>query len=342
MAGRWYITVAALLGMAIPGLWVLSLVTPGEEAVKIRNALAATLGQPSDFAWTPDRMPPDFLVNSAAPSPEFLQAASRLRVGDTGAPREGFDLALAISRHLMSAPQRLDGPIQSGLHAAYTGITQRGVGYCADFTQVFTALAVAAGLPVRTWSISFETFGAGHAFNEIYDQRLGRWMLVDSYHSLYFADAATLEPLSVLDVHDRLLAPTSTAPTMVIQRIVPDLFPFPSDAAALDYYRRGMSQLALAWGNNVFDYDQSAPVRWSAAVSRHAERAVAIVIGEYPGMRIYPVAVSERDLRGLLRVRDRFALAVGSLFVACGVFGWALLAAWRKPGRQPSANGVRT
>jgi hypothetical protein len=331
MAGRWLTTFAAMLGIAIPGLWLLSLATPGEEAVKIRNALVAELGQPDDFDWTPQQTPPGFLLNDAAPSPEFQQAADRLRVSGSGAPRQGLDLALAMARHLMGAPQRLDGAIQAGLHEAYTGITQQGVGYCADFTQVFTGLAVAAGLPVRTWSISFEGFGAGHAFNEIYDQRLGRWVLVDSYHSLLFLDAASREPLSVIEVHERLLAPADAGRSIEIQRIVPQRFPFPSDEMALDYYRRGMPQLALAWGNNVFDYDRSLPVRLAAGVSRHAERATGILVGEYPRLKVYPEDISARDLRSLDRIRQRFWLALGSLALASGVFGWLLWTTWRRP-----------
>ena len=144
-------------GSPFRACWLLSLATPGEEAVKIRNALVAELGQPDDFDWTPQQTPQGSLLNDAAPSQEFHQAADRLRVSESGAPPAG---ARPRTRYLTApdggAAAGLDGPIQAGLHEAYTGITQQGVGYCADFTQVFTGLAVAAGLPVRTWSISFE------------------------------------------------------------------------------------------------------------------------------------------------------------------------------------------
>ncbi|MGB5104084.1 MAG: transglutaminase-like domain-containing protein [Steroidobacteraceae bacterium] len=320
----------------------MTLVTPGEEAVKVRNGLVASVGAPADFTWTPQETPATFRLNRAPPSPEFQRVAKELATSDAGPPLAGLDLALAIARHLMGAPKRVGGPIQSGLAVAYTGITQRGRGYCADFTQVFSGLAVAAGLPVRTWSISFESFGAGHAFNEIYDERLGKWVLVDSFHSLYFTDVDTLEPLSVIEVHDRLLAGNDQRPPVAIQHIVPDRFPFRSGQMALDYYRRGLSQLALAWGNNVFDYDQSASVRWSAKVSRHAERAVAIAIGQYPDLLIYPDRVSQRDVSSLARVRNRFMLAVGSFVLASVVFGWHLVATWRRPvssrhGPNPAA-----
>ena len=328
---RWLTTLAALVGIAIPAAWLLSLVTPGEEAVKIRNGLVASIGQPADFTWTPDDVPADFLANQALPSPQYAEAARALVTPEPGLRLEGLDLGLAISRHLMEGPgDRLGGPIQGSLAAAYEGITRQGRGYCADFTQVFSGIAVAAGLPVRTWSISFEAFGAGHAFNEVFDDTLDKWVLVDPFHSLYFVDPASREPLSVLEVHDRLLANDVAAPAIAIQRIVPERFPFPSDPVALDYYRRGMPQLALAWGNNVFDYDQSMAVRWGARVSRHAERALGIVVGQYPEIRIYPVNVSYRDVGSLFRARNRFFAAAGALVVATFVFGGLLVATWRR------------
>lgn len=327
---RWLTTFAALVGIAIPAAWLLSVVTPGEEAVKIRNGLVASIGQPDDFTWTPNDVPADFLANRAPPSPEYAEAAKALVNPEPGRRLQGLELGLAISRHLMGGPgQRPGGPIQGSLSDAYEGITRQGRGYCADFTQVFSGIAVAAELPVRTWSISFEAFGAGHAFNEVFDDTLGKWVLVDSFHSLYFVDPASREPLSVLEVRDRLLAYGGEAPALEIQRIVPERFPFPSDPVALDYYRRGMPQLALAWGNNVFDYDQSVAVRWGARVSRHAERALGIAVGKYPEIRIYPVDVSYRDLGSLFRARNRFFAAAGALMVATLVFGGLLFATWR-------------
>jgi hypothetical protein len=328
---RWSLTLAAMVGIAIPAVWVLSLISPGEEAVKIRNGLVASVGAPADFEWTPQSLPPSFRANQAQPSEQYRQAVAQLAKVDADPPKRGKELALAISRHLSGEPgKRAGGPIQSSLEAAYTGITRNRRGYCADFTQVFTGLAIAAGLPVRTWSISFETFGAGHAFNEIYDADLAKWVLIDPFHSLYFIDPTSLEPLSVIEVHDRLLALNGESRPIAIQRITDGRLPFRSEELAIEYYRRGMSQLALAWGNNVFDYDQSPPVRWSAAVSRHLERAVAILIGKYPSIRIYPKGVSQRDVDGLFRARDRFVLAMSAFLVACGVFGAMLLATWRR------------
>jgi hypothetical protein len=336
---RWFGTVAALVGVAIPSLWLFSLVTPGEEAVKVRNALVAEMGEPHDFLWTPAEPPPGFQFNEAPPTELYRAAARSLQASNEGGPpRQGLDLALEIARHLMGEPgRRTGGPIQAGLDETYQAITARGRGYCADFTQSFSGLAVAARLPVRTWSISFESFGAGHAFNEIYDNRLAKWVLVDSFHSLYFVDPDSKVPLSVLEVHERMLALDDETRGIEIEPIVKGGIPFRSEAMALDYYRRGMSQLAMFAGNNVFDYDRSPVVRAAASVSRHAERAAAIATRQYPSLLIYPDAVSDRDVRALMRVRSRVLLATGALAIACLVFGCYLLGLWL--GRQRAVPG---
>ena len=312
-------------------VWVLSLVTPGDEAVKIRNALVVKVGTPAEFDWIPGRAPASFHVNQARPTPEFSRIASQLASRASGPPRDGTALALEISRHLIGGPgKRVGGPIQSNLAKAYDGITRERRGYCADFTQVFSAIAIAAGLPVRSWSISFEAFGAGHTFNEIYDDRLGQWVMIDPFHSLYFIDASTRRPLSVLEVHDRMLSLHGQPEQIELEPIVEGRLPFRSTAMAFDYYRRGMPQLALSWGNNVFDYDASQPVRWSAHVSRYLERAVGILVGQYPAMLVYPDGVSERDVESLFRVRARFVLACSVLVIAIAYYGWMLVSTWRR------------
>jgi hypothetical protein len=325
---------AALFGMAVPAAWLATSVTPGEEAVKVRNSLVARLGTLEDFNWQPDHVPPGFLSDEGTVPAEFSDLAARLAADGGGGTRQGFELGLAFSRYLMSASRRRGGPIQSSLADARRQITRQGRGYCADFTQVFTALATAAELPVRRWSISFEGFGAGHTFNEVYDAQRRKWTLVDAFHSLYFIDPASGEPLSVLEVHDRLLALDGASARVAIRRIVPQRFPFRSEALALDYYRRGMPQLAMVWGSNAFEYDQSKAIRTAASISRHLERTVAIAVDQYPDLVIYPVGVSERDVAELHRTRQQFILAAGSLIVSLLVFGWQLIASWDR--RLPS------
>jgi hypothetical protein len=325
-ASRGLTTLACAIGLVTPVVWFGSLVTPGEEAVKIRNGLVAELAQPGDFTWTPATTPPSFKQNHQPPSASYRAALQAILAADPEPAPEGLSLALAVSRNLMSRTGRVGGPIQSSLDETYRRITQKGQGYCADFTRVFSGLAVTAGLPVRTWSISFEGFGAGHSFNEIYDRALAKWILVDPFHSIYFADKDTGVPFSVLELHDRLVLTGSD--DVAIRPIVDHAMPFASDDLALDYYRRGLKQLAMVWGNNVFDYDESALIRAAARTSRHVERAVAIGTGVYPDLMIYPEGRSNRDVDALFRVRSHFLIAASMTALSVLVFGVLLLRTW--------------
>jgi len=320
-------TLACVLGLLTPLFWVGSLVTPGEEAVKIRNGLVADIGDPADFRWVPGSAPASYKVNQAEPSASFRAIAEQIAVVGPGQRLQGLDLALALSKHLMGDSKRAGGPIQAGLDETYRRITGNRQGYCADFTRVFSGLALAAGLPVRTWSISFEGFGAGHSFSEIYDARVSKWILVDSFHSLYFVDDRTGEPLSVIEVHDRLVLPDGES-GIALRKIVDGRMPFRSDDLAIDYYRRGFMQLALVWGDNIFDYDQSKAIRVASHVSRSVERATAIGVDVYPDLKIYPRGVSQRDVDALFRARDRFVMASGLLILALAIFGYLLVRVW--------------
>jgi hypothetical protein len=332
-----------VVGLLTPSLWFASLVTPGEEAVKIRNGLVAEMADPAAFDWEPAETPRTFKLNHSGPTARMREIVESIRSAEDGMA-QGLELAVALSEHLMQTPRRTGGPIQAGLDTTYRRITEKGEGYCADFTRVFSGLAVASDLPVRTWSISFEAFGAGHSFNEIYDPVRSKWILIDPFHSLYFVDAESVEPLSVLELHERLIL-SGGEPRVAIRPIVGGKSPFKSDALALDYYRRGFRQLALVWGNNVFDYDRSSTLKWAAQISRHLERAVAIGLDVYPDLKIYPRGHSQRDFEALLRTKKRFFLAASMLVLSVLVFGYLLARTWlgsssNAPGRSSGSAGL--
>lgn len=332
---RWLRLLAAAVGLVVPLIWLLTTVTPSEVTVRVRNALGASVGVPADFDWTPDRVPRGFLLSTIAPPAEFSRIADGL-VAAIASPdqRPGFDLTLAISRDLMRATKRVGSPIRAPALQTYRYITEQGRGYCADFVKVFNGIALAAGVPVRQWGFAFTAFGSGHTFNEIYDHGRGKWLLVDSFHSLYFVDPQTREPLSTLEVHDRLLSLDPERRGAEIVRIVPGRFPFRSDAIALDYYRVGMRQLWLVWGNNVLDFERHPVTGPVSRVSRGAGQLLGLAIGQYPTIRIYPKGVSERDLRELFRARDELLLALACCVVSVLLFGPQLFQLLRRRRAQ--------
>lgn len=327
---------ASLLGLAIPFAWLWSVTTPSEQAVKIRNAWIAEMGTAGDFDWTPDQVPNGFRLERGGADPQFVASAGRVLAQPSRPAASAFEQGLEISRHLLQAGTR-GGPIMADNATAYREIVEGGRGYCGDYTQVFNALALASGLAVREWGIAFDAFGSGHAFNEVYDAQRGKWVLVDSFHSLYFADPGTGEPLSVLEAHDRLLGIDKAHGVKVVP-IVPEEFAFRSEAVAIDYYRRGMRQLFLWWGNNVFEYERNGLVRAAGHVSRSLEQATAIAVGVHPQIRIYPKGVSTRDVNALFDAGRDFVLALVACVVAMLVFGLQLLAEARRrrAGREAS------
>jgi hypothetical protein len=334
---QWLRLLAAAVGLVVPLVWLLTTVTPSEVTVRVRNALGASVGAPADFDWTPDKVPHGFLWSSVAPPAEFSRIAEGLVAALASADQQsGFDRSLAISRDLMRAPERVGNPIRAPALQTYRQITEQGRGYCADFVKAFTGLTLAAGVPVRQWGFAFTAFGSGHTFNEIYDSRRGKWLLVDSFHSLYFVDPPTREPLSTLEVHDRLLSLDTQRRGAEIVRIVPGRFPFRSDALALDYYRVGMRQLWLVWGNNVLDFERHPVTGPVSRVSRGAGQLLGLAIGQYPTIRIYPRGVSERDLRELFRARDELLLALACCVISALLFGPQLIQLLRRRRAQPA------
>jgi hypothetical protein len=322
----------------VPLILLLTTVTPSEVTVRVRNALGASVGVQADFDWTPDRIPPGFLWSTVTPPAEFSRIADGLVAATASADQHpGFDLSLAISRDLMRAPKRVGTPIRAPAVETYRYITEQGRGYCADFVKSFNGIALAADVPVRQWGFAFTAFGSGHTFNEIYDRARAKWLLVDSFHSLYFVDPQTREPLSTLEVHDRLLSLDPQRRGAEIVRIVPGRFPFRSDAMALDYYRVGMRQLWLVWGNNALDFERHPVTGPVSRVSRGAGQLLGLAIGQYPTIRIYPKGVSERDLRELFRARDELLLALAFCVISVLLFGPQIFQLLRGRRAQPGS-----
>src|SRR3546814_14131094 len=85
---------------------------------------------------------------------------------------------------------------QSNTRETYEKIVGGEGGYCSDYTQSFNALALAAGLDVREWGFAWADMANGHAFNEIWDPTLQKWVFIDSFVSFYVIDRASGIPLS--------------------------------------------------------------------------------------------------------------------------------------------------
>jgi Glycosyltransferase len=311
--GVW-VSLAALL------LALLSLApyfTSSTEMVRMRHALlladSGARGQrgETDFNWTPANVPADFMLERGAPYPEFADVVDRLGLKEMSSD---WERALAISRHLLgSSPVLSGGAIQADLRQTHRSIVTQGQGYCGDFVRAFVGLAIAAGLPVRAWAFSFDGFGGhGHIWPEIWNRQLGRWQLVGIFNNNYFLGPEGV-PLSALEFRRALREDPSS---LRIARLDPAARPgFVIEEKAWEYYRQGLGQWYMVWGNNVFSYDRAPLVRTFGSVSRSLEQLGGIAQGVYPPIRIIEEPGNRLLVEALQRVRVHLWI-VGGLVIA--------------------------
>ncbi len=318
---------AAFAGLAACVAIGTRIVPSSDDAVRLRNALLASVqSDPAWFAWSPGAEPAGFLSEHAVPPDSFAARARRITAGATG----DVARALALAAHLVT--RRQNGQrLLLDTEDAYRRIVARGDGYCSDFTQVYSGLALAAGIPVREWGMAFTGFGGGHAFNEIWDAEHRRWVLIDSFNALWFADAASGTPLGWQELRGRLLEPG--APAFEVREISPGRLGFRTKAAAETYFRAGADQTFLWMGNNVFSYDAHPVVRRLAPVSRSVEQLGAIAAGVHPHIVLYGSATNRVEAARLMRLRSRF-LTLAAVAMALGLWvaaelGGAVGDAWR-------------
>ncbi len=291
--------------------------TASSELVRLRNALLLD-AEPANAVWTPAALPPDFRAGSpASTDPKFADLARRFSLRIEG---DDWGTALRIGQILRQPGRAPGNPIQSSLSETYRRITDNAEGYCADFSDVFTALAQASGVFSRSWAFSFDGFGGhGHVFNEIWDRRSGRWIMLDVFNNFYFVDAAG-RPLSALEVRDVLLS--GGAPRMIpVAPASPPGYRYPEKA--IDYYRRGLPEWYLWWGNNVFENDRSSLVRLASKAGRSAEQLLALGAGLYPHIRILESRDNEVQRQQLENIRLRLVtLLVAGVFAAGAAVSW--------------------
>jgi hypothetical protein len=287
------------------------------EMTRVRNSLIAVQGSPADFDWTPDEVPEEFQSESMAP-PGYVSSMAKELVPDES--YSDLDRAFAIAKLLASGNPPGGGTVQGTTEQAIRTITETNKGNCSDYTQAFVGLSLALGVPVREWGMSYDGFsGRGHAFNEIYDTELRKWIFVDSYNSFYAVDRETKTPLSALEFRDYLALPD---PLEFVQ-IVPidaDAQGFRGSASTtVEHYKAGIEQFFLWYGNSVFSYEADPVVRIASRFGRAAEQIAAIAKGTHPEFRVVPLEAAAAPMRKLQHYKALLVAAV--VLCASGVIG---------------------
>ena len=300
-----------LVVMFTDASWLLYMANDPFENVHVRNSFIAEVGSPADFDWIPGQPASGFLQETGN-APTVIVKAVRATIRSNSL--SNFKKILILARHLEQGPGTGEG-IMSNTVDTYQQILTTKRGFCSDYSQVMIGLGYAAMVPVREWGMSFDSFsGNGHAFNEVYDTILGKWVFFDSYDSFYVVDKLTNEPLSVLEFRSRLLHGQDENNLRIIP-ILPQRFSFKSNKHALDYYRKGADEMFLYYGNNVFSYDNEPFVKWLGKYSRALETVAAIILGVQPKIKIIASASNLESIEELFSLRNRVLIGIGFLLL---------------------------
>lgn len=315
--------------LLVLGLWLIAQATPSTEAVRLRNAL--TYGgtvEAADLGWAPDNAPPSFLFQGKQLPPALAEAVSHLNFSQAS---DNWTRSQVIARHLQGYIQD-KGPVMAGLELTYRKVVTDGEGYCGDYARLFSAMAQAAGIPVRQWSFSFDGYGGhGHIFNEVWDEHFRRWLAIDVYNNYLYVDAQSGNPLSALEFRAALRGERSPA---ALRLLAPGIRPgFEIPEKATDYYRRGANEWYLLWGSDVAGVDQNPWVKSTDKLSRHLGQFMAIVAGVQPTLRIIATPESADKITALEHLHKQLiiALATSAMLLLIAI---ALGIAWRKASAE--------
>ncbi|HMC14135.1 MAG TPA: transglutaminase domain-containing protein [Albitalea sp.] len=318
--------------VVLPLLSLLPYMLSGTEAARARNSLVLDDAADANVDWTPPQVPPGFLVDHVPADPVFVAIAQRLHLAEL--PTD-WDRAVAISRHLLgSSPTLPGGAIQADLQTTYRRIIGTGDGYCVDFVQSFSAIAGAAGMPIRSWAFSFDGFGGhGHILPEIWNRQTGEWQMLDLFNNAYFTTAD--KPLSAREFRAAMLAGRDIR----MHRLDPVARPgYIHEEKAWDYYRRGLPEWYLWWGNNPFSYDQAASVRMFSPLARSLAQLGAMVQGVHPHIHVLATAENRARIDALRRVRLHLWSVVASVLAGLVVIAVTLVR--QRSGHGPSIEGA--
>ena len=296
--------------------------------VRLRNALVVADKTTAGFDWTPANWPADFLLENRPADPVFVAAAQRLGLADMGTD---WERVTAISQHLLSHPNLVGTPIQANLIDTYHEILANGTGYCGDFTRVFMAFALASGIPVRAWAFTFNGFGGeGHIWPEIWNRQLKRWQLVDIFNNFYFRGDAGVA-VSALGFRDAMLnAPKSIRPALLHTGARPG---YTIEEKMWAWYRKGLPEWHMLWGNNVFSYDEALKVRGLGRVSRSVEQLEGIYLGVQPKINLMVTDGNRAQAASLLRLRLHLEVVSWIALAAMLALLFCAIAWFRAQGR---------
>lgn len=317
-----------LMAMFLVAMGVMIYLFSGKNGTLIRNSLIAGSLPESAFLWSPGEEPKDFKLENREP-PSWLRS-------EVSAALEELDpLSVVKSVVAMMHVEDFSGkPIRKDLKSTWGLIEKQGRGYCADYSKLFTAAMLAAEIPVREWALGHEDFGSGHTFNEVYIS--GKWVFVDSFNGMLIQTSDTDRYLSVLEFRDRISLKDFSS-LNVVKLTDPALF-FQTREEGLNYYARSSDYFYMIWGNNVFSYDSNPWINKASEFGRAMERAVAMLVGKYPEIRMLETSTNAKAIKQVESFRVTLYLALAAEILLMCYFLWLVIAILRQPKQLPITN----
>ena len=313
-----WIAVAAAIVLCAAVLRLMTLVLPGERAVRARNALLLRYGRGTCLDWTPSEVPADFRLGDRS-VPKVIERA--LQASDLGAIGGGSERALAITGWLMRNVTD-GGGIRADLATTWLDI-QRGQGYCADYVRLYMVIAAHLGLFCRRWAFSFDGYGGhGHTVVEVYDRDHARWMFIDVYNNVYAVRGPSDRPLGAMELRAELLGNPGNVRFV---RASPARLGYPHHEKLVEYYVRGAGEWCLWWGNDEARRERGWLARALLLISgKLAYRLVTGMLTAPPLVVVEP----EHDRAALVRMaalRRQLGYAAGISAAAAVILTVALL-----------------
>lgn len=144
-------------------------------------------------------------VNKKKDIPAYFHKINELIFKD-GKPEDEIEIVKQITKWMsdnIKGGRGLSEPSEKALRMMISG--QGGV--CSDMVQVFNNFCVINDVEVREWGVTrapFNTTFGGHSFNEVFSEKLNKWVLIDVSASIMFYLKYNEEPLSVVELYQLL------------------------------------------------------------------------------------------------------------------------------------------
>ena len=310
-------------GLLVSLAWLAKLALPAERAVRLRNAFKVRAGRREDFEWTPDSAPADFRVER---HPVPREIAEAVRAGGALSIPADWARARALVTMLVRHAKH-GGAVRAGLATTWHAIVA-GNGYCADYVRVYLAAAGAAGLFCRQWAFSSSGFGGhGHTFVEVFDRQRGAWAFLDVHNNVYAMLRGSDEPLDALSLHEALREQPGR---IVFERAGEGRLGYEHPEKLVEYYRRGLAEWCLWWGNDVVTRSETGIAGLFGRVSGALSHRLGAALWGVPPIVAWAAAEADA-MQGLSRLRRQatiaLSVAAASLAALLAMLLWPLMVA---------------